>query len=251
MEITDKFIEPLPSATVLLIRDAEKGPEVLLVLRRKETVFGANYVFPGGGVDPVDEMAEHYLNKEEKVFINRQFAVSSGGFAYYSAAIRELFEEAGILYAVSSDGTFPDHLDLDQIRNQLNMKSLCWDQFLKENQLRLNYQQLIYFAFWITPLYLSRRFTTRFFLAEIPRKQVASHCGNELIDSCWLSPKEALLARRKKEINIPHPTAITLMQIREFISTEEILAWAKQKNDLGVPCYFPELTSSEREGILL
>ena len=250
MEITDKFIEPLPSATVLLIRDSAKGPEVLLVLRRKEAVFGSSYAFPGGVIDPVDQLAEHYLKKAEKASINRQLEVRSGGFSYFSAAIRELFEEAGILYAVSKDGNFPGHLNLDTIRNQLNMKTLCWDQFLKENQLHLNYKELIYFAFWITPLYLSKRFTTRFFLAEIPSKQVASHCGNELIDSCWLTPKEALLARRKKEINIPHPTAITLMQIRELSGVKEILAWAKQKNNFGIPCYFPELTSSELEGDL-
>ena len=79
---------------------------------------------------------------------------------------------------------------------------------------------------------------------------MASHCCNELIDSCWLTPKEALLARRKKEINIPHPTAITLMQIRELSGVKEILAWAKQKNNFGIPCYFPELTSSELEGDL-
>ena len=66
MEITDKFIEPLPSATVLLIRDSAKGPEVLLVLRRKEAVFGSSYVFPGGVIDPVDHLAEHYLKKAEK-----------------------------------------------------------------------------------------------------------------------------------------------------------------------------------------
>ena len=63
-----------------------------------------------------------------------------------------------------------------------------------------------------------------------------------------MPPIDAFIARRKKEINIPHPTAITLMQIRDFKSVKEILEWAKIKFNEGIPCYFPELTASELRG---
>lgn len=248
MKITDKFIEPSPSATVLLIRDSSSGPEVFLVLRRKEASFGASYVFPGGVIDPVDNSINEYFDDRAKNLIDKQLDLSSDGFSYLSAAIRELFEEAGILYAKSDKGELPKPHELQLFRDQLNSKSLSWSQFLKENKLRLCHKDLIYFAFWITPLYLSRRYTTRFFCAKLPKNQIASHCGNELINSCWLSPKEALLARRKKDISIPHPTAITLMQIRGFANANEIIEWARQKLTLGVPCYFPELTTSELKG---
>jgi len=248
MKITDKFVEPLPSATVLLVRDTEDGPEVLLLLRRKKASFGSSYVFPGGVVDKTDITLEVDLDIDQRKTINKKLDLSSGGYSYYSAAIRELFEEAGVLLAVDIDGEFPSYLNIEGYRNQLNMGKISWDKFLGDNQLSLNCGQLAYFAFWITPLYLSQRFSTRFFVSEIPSNQSASHCGNELIDSRWMTPRDALIARRKKEINIPHPTAITLMQIRDFNSVKEILEWAKIKFNEGIPCYFPELTASELRG---
>jgi len=80
MKITDKFIEPLPSATVLLIRDGQSGPEVFLVLRRKEASFGASYVFPGGIVDPVDKTMNGHLDDSAKDLMDKQLDVGSGGF---------------------------------------------------------------------------------------------------------------------------------------------------------------------------
>ncbi len=248
MKITDKFVEPLPSATVLLARDAEDGPEVLLLLRRKKASFGSSYVFPGGMVDKTDIILEADLDIDLRKTINQKLDLLSGGYSYYSAAIRELFEEAGVLLVVDIDGEFPSYLDIEGYRNQLNTGKINWDKFLDDNQLSLDYSNLTYFAFWVTPLNLSRRFSTRFFISAMPSNQTASHCGNELIDSRWMPPRDALIARRKKEINIPHPTAITLMQIRDFNSVKEILEWAKIKFNKGVPCYFPELTASELKG---
>ncbi|MEC9416131.1 MAG: NUDIX domain-containing protein [Pseudomonadota bacterium] len=246
MKITDKFVEPLPSATVLLVRDIKDRLEVLLLLRRKDSSFGSSYVFPGGLVDKTDIKLE--VDIDQKKIINQSLDLVSGGYSYYSAAIRELFEEAGVLLVVDMDGKFPSYLDIEEYRIQLNTGKISWDKFLSDNQLSLNCGNMIYFAFWITPLNLSQRFSTRFFVSEIPSNQTASHCGNELIDSRWISPRDALIARRKKEINIPHPTAITLMQIRDFDSVKEVLEWANIKLNKGVPCYFPQLTASELRG---
>jgi len=221
---------------------------VFLLLRRKEASFGSSYVFPGGVVDKTDLTLEVDIDINQRKTINKNLDLLSGGYSYYSAAIRELFEEAGVLLALDIDGEFPSYLDVEGYRNRLNMKEISWDKFLDDNQLSLDCSNLTYFAFWITPLNLSPRFSTRFFISAIPSNQTASHCGNELIDSRWMSPRDALIARRKKEINIPYPTAVTLMQIRDFNSVKKILEWAKIKLNEGVPCYFPELTASELKG---
>ena len=249
MQITAKQVVPIPSATVVLVRDALNGPEVFLALRKKNAAFGASYVFPGGGIDPVDKNFESNISDKENRIINDYLNLKTGGYEYFSAAIRELFEEAGILLVLNDKKQFPEHLNLKQYRDLIYSKALCWNDFLKDNSLHLDHKKLIYFSYWVTPLYLSRRYTTRFFITEIPVKQEASHCGKELIDSCWITAKEALIARRKKEINIPYPTAITLMQIRRFDCVNEILEWAKNRSILGVPCYFPELTETERQEI--
>ena len=249
MHITAKQVVPIPSATVVLVRDARNGPEVFLALRKKNAAFGASYVFPGGSIDPVDKNFESNVTDNENKVINDYLDLKTGGFEYFSAAIRELFEEAGILLVLNNKKQFPEHLNLQQYRDLIYSKRLCWNDFIEENSLHLDHNKLIYFSYWVTPLYLSRRYTTRFFITEIPTKQEASHCGKELIDSRWITAKEALIARRKKEINIPYPTAITLMQIRRFGRVSEILAWAKNRSIVGVPCYFPELTETERQEI--
>ena len=249
MHITAKQVVPIPSATVVLVRDARNGPEVFLALRKKNAAFGASYVFPGGGIDPVDKNFESNVTDNENKVINDYLDLKTGGFEYFSAAIRELFEEAGILLVLNNKKQFPEHLNLQQYRDLIYSKRLCWNDFIDENSLNLDHNKLVYFSYWVTPLYLSRRYTTRFFITEIPAKQEASHCGKELIDSRWITAKEALIARRKKEINIPYPTAITLMQIRRFGRVSEILAWAKNRSIVGVPCYFPELTETERQDI--
>ena len=249
MHITAKQVVPIPSATVVLVRDARNGPEVFLALRKKNAAFGASYVFPGGGIDPVDKNFESNITDNENKVINDYLDLKTGGFEYFSAAIRELFEEAGILLVLDDKKQFPEHLNLQQYRDLIYSKRLCWNDFIDENSLHLDHNKLVYFSYWVTPLYLSRRYTTRFFITEIPAKQEASHCGKELIDSRWITAKEALIARRKKEINIPYPTAITLMQIRRFDRVSEILAWAKNRSIVGVPCYFPELTETERQEI--
>ena len=97
MQITEEFIQPLPSSTVLVLREERGFPEVLMVLRKKNTSFGASYVFPGGLVEKSDTTEEEELNPKEKELFNKRMDVNEGGFAYYSAAIRELFEEAGVL----------------------------------------------------------------------------------------------------------------------------------------------------------
>ena len=248
MQITAEFIQPLPSSTVLVLREERGYPEVLMVLRKKNTSFGASYVFPGGLVEKSDTKEEEELNPQEKELFNKRMDIDKGGFAYYSAAIRELFEEAGILLCKYKNGNYPDIIDLDRYRDDLNSGVLDWNRFLRDHHLYMDIDNLIYFSYWITPLMLSKRFTTRFFISRLPLNQIPSHCGDEVIDSRWINPRSALIARRRKEINIPHPTAITLMQIREFETIDEILEWASKISDEGVPCYFPQLTASELRG---
>ena len=113
MQITEEFIQPLPSSTVLVLREEKGFPEVLMVLRKKNTSFGASYVFPGGLVEKSD-LKEEELNPQEKELFNKRMDVDEGGLAYYSAAIRELFEEAGILLCKDKNGNYPDIINLEK-----------------------------------------------------------------------------------------------------------------------------------------
>ena len=149
MKITDKHIEPLPSSTVLLVRQGKAELEVLMMLRKKNTSFGSSYVFPGGVLEKTDTKEEEALSLKERNLFNEKLNLKTGGFAYYSAAIRELYEEAGILLAKDKKGNFPDYLDIKDYRNKLNYGEMNWNQFLKETELTLNHEGLIYFSFWI------------------------------------------------------------------------------------------------------
>ena len=233
---------PIPSSTVILIRDVGKGPEILLVLRHKKASFGANYVFPGGTLESIDELTlNNDAVRSEKM--NNILGLSSGGPAYYSAAIRELFEEVGILLVYKADNSGIDNKVLESYRDKLNNGCISWVNFLHHNHLLLDYNSLHYFSFWITPLGIPKRYTTRFFLALLPKDQLATHCGGELVDSCWMSANDALIANQDGDISIPYPTLVTLRQMSEFNSLQSLLNWADERAKVGVPCYFPSMHS--------
>ena len=113
---------------------------------------------------------------------NQLLDLEDGGLDYYSAAIRELFEESGVLLAEHNLSAAA----LDAARAELNSGSLAWNRFVADDSLRLQYDRLHYFSFWITPVGEPKRYSARFFLAQVPKAQIASHDGGELTESCWL-----------------------------------------------------------------
>lgn len=221
---------------MVLARAAAGAPELLLVQRHRRSAFGGAHAFPGGVLEAADSRVyDHCVGvsaAEADALLN-----IDGGLAYFSAAVRELFEESGVLLAAVGRGG----IDLGAARDALNDSSLDWRTFVSENKLQLHCDALHYFSFWITPEALPRRFSTRFFLAAMPDDQAAAHCGVELTDSCWLRAADALAASHDGSISLHVPTLSTLEALARHRSLDELLDWAIACGKEGVPCIFPEI----------
>ena len=231
-----------PSSTVVLAREAAGAPELLLVQRHERSAFGGAHAFPGGVLEPADSRIDEYCAGVSSAEADALLDIA-GGLAYFSAAVRELFEESGVLLAsVGRPG-----VDLAAARDALNDGSLDWQLFVSENALQLDCDALRYFSFWITPEALPRRFSTRFFLAAMPDDQDAAHCGGELTDSCWMSAADALAASRDGSISLHFPTTRTLESLAHHASLDSLLDWAAARAREGVPCIFPEIEKRGEE----
>lgn len=215
-----------------------------MVRRHERSSFGDAHAFPGGVVDPEDGEVHEYCDGLTRVDANSRLGVESDGLSYYSAAVRELFEESGVLLA--------DYSDLDEdlasVRNALNDGSLNWAEFVNRNALSLHCGQFHYFSHWITPESMEKRYSTRFFLAQMPQGQVAEHCGGELTDSCWATASDTLAASRRGEIKLHYPTIKTLESVARHESIDELVDWARSSVEWGITSMVPMMI--ERNGKL-
>lgn len=228
------IIPARPSATVVVIREGASGPEVLLVRRRAGDAFGDSYAFPGGVVDH-DESNAYVVCEGRSEEEASEILEVDDGLDYYSAAIRELFEETGILLARDADGNWIDTGTLaPDLRSKVDDGSLPWPDFLRQQGLCMAGDALHYFAFWETPFVRSKRWQTRFFIAELPPGQEASHDGREVTDSRWLTPADALALGRRGELPMPFPTMRNLRDMSAFTSVDELLDWARGRPEEGV-----------------
>ena len=209
-----------------------------MVKRHEHSSFGAAFAFPGGVLETADCNVHGRCVGLSPAAANRLLGLETDGLDYYSAAIRELFEEAGVLLGATRLGP----AELAACRERLNDGSLDWATFATENDLQLDCAALHYFSFWITPTALPKRYSTRFFLSQLPDGQEATHCGGELTDSCWMSARDVLAARDGQEMTVHYPTRKTLERLAQFDSTRALLEWAVGCAEHGVVCHQPELT---------
>lgn len=231
-----------PSSTVVLVRESGDNPELLLMRRHERSAFGGAHAFPGGVLEDADSLVADQCAGITPDDADAMLGVDHG-LAYFSAAIRELFEESGVLLAtIGRRG-----VNLNAARDGLNDGTLDWRSFVADNDVRLHCDTLQYFSFWITPEALPRRFSTRFFLAAMPEDQDAGHCGGELTDSCWLSADAALAAHRDGAISLHFPTIRTLEALAAHRTLDELLEWAAARAREGVPCIFPEIEKRRGE----
>ena len=232
-----------PSSTVILVRAGVSVPEIFMVKRHEASSFGSAYAFPGGVLESADSNVHDFCTGLTSADANRLLELNVGGLDYFSAAVRELFEEAGVMLG-STKLSAPE---LEEARTQLNEDALQWDTFTQENKLQIRCDQLHYFSFWITPDALPKRYSTRFFLAELPDGQHASHCGGELTDSCWLSANDVLAASVNEDMRVHYPTRKTLESLAPFESVSTLRDWARACGEAGVPCIHPAVVpESER-----
>jgi 8-oxo-dGTP pyrophosphatase MutT (NUDIX family) len=224
------------SATVMLVRDGdrrERPLEVFMVRRHPSTAFGSVHVFPGGVVDPGDHSSE--LDERcpglTDADASAVLEVPGGGRAFWVAAIREAFEEAGVLLAQGPDGR-PVRFDgdraaqarYDEHRRSLRAGTATLPGVLAEEGLVLAADQLRYLSRWITPVGEPKRFDTRFFLARAPEGQAYAHDDEELIGSEWVRPSDALARHRAGDFAMIGPTIHTLEHLGAFATSDELLA---------------------------
>jgi len=238
----------LPAATVMLIRDAvdqDGAPDVeVCMLRRNlasEFVAGV-YVFPGGRVDPEDHgpSVEALCRGRSDAEASAALGVESGGLAYWVAALRECFEEAGVMLARhrrddgAGEGALLDTTDpvvaarFAAYRDAVNGQEIGLLDICRQEDLVLVVDSVHYISHWITPELAPRRYDTRFFITTAPPGQVASHDDGETIATIWVRPRDALSREAEGAIELLPPTIANLRSIEGFRSTGEVMSWASQ-----------------------
>lgn len=185
---------PRDAATVVLVRDGEHGIEVFLQRRVQQMAFaGGMTVFPGGGVDPRDGEADLAWEGPAAPWWAERFgATERDARQLVCAAVRETFEECGVLLASAADGGAPDVAALAPARERLEAKDCSLAQFLRDEGLVLRADLLRPLAHWITPKNEKRRYDTRFFLAALPSGQDADDRTSEVEEAGWRTAAQAL-----------------------------------------------------------
>jgi 8-oxo-dGTP pyrophosphatase MutT (NUDIX family) len=221
-----------PASTILLLRDGSGADaiEVFMMVRHYEIDFASGaLVFPGGSVDAGDQ----------DVIAQPDLYAGSGGLDaatlnFRIAAIRETFEESGILLArPRGSDLLIDAARAGEIaashRAPLCAGEVTFAQILVQHDLVLALDHLVPYAHWITPEKMPKRFDTWFFLAQAPKDQVGAHDGRESTDSIWVSPREALEGGESGRFKLPFPTTRNLIKLGKQPSVAAALEDARKQ----------------------
>ncbi|MEL6894151.1 MAG: NUDIX hydrolase, partial [Actinomycetota bacterium] len=211
-----------PAATVMTVRDGDGGLEVFILERTAAAAFaGGMYVYPGGKVDDADGAAaiEPFCDGLTDAEASARLGIDRGGLSYWVAAVRECFEESGILLARTATGGKPDvsaeerHAVHD---GELSMVDLC-----RRHDLVLDLSTTEYAAHWITPIGERRRFDTRFFVTEVPADQAGSHDDKETTHSLWVRPSDALAMAEAGTLMMLPPTIATMRFLADHPTADD------------------------------
>ena len=249
------------AATIMLVRDAASpdGPalEVCMLRRHLDSDFvGGAYVFPGGKVDDEDHpsTAGEACAGRDDAEASDLLGVDGGGLAFWVAALRECFEEAGVLLAyrheVDPGGVLVEMSDpearrrLAARRAELNAGQVGFLELLRIEGLRLAVDRVHYFSHWITPEPAPKRYDTRFFVAASPPGQTPVHDDHETVATVWVRPAEALARAEAGEFDLIFPTMKNLEAISRFTTSDELLAAAAAVE--RVPTVLPRVVADHR-----
>lgn len=224
-------VAPRRAATVMLLRDTPAGPVVHMLRRRASMAFaGGAYAYPGGGVDPRDE--DHqvgWAGPGQDDWARRLGTDARTAQAIVCGAVRETFEEAGVLLA----GETPDTVvgdttgdDWEADRQALVARELSFAEFLDRRGLRLRSDLLGAWARWITPEFEPRRYDTWFFVAALPEGQRTRNASTEADRTVWIRPAEAAAGYDRGELLMMPPTISTLRSLEPYGSAAQALAAA-------------------------
>ncbi|MGP3999617.1 NUDIX hydrolase [Streptomyces sp. 8N706] len=240
-------VPPRRAATVLLLRDSEAGPSVHMLRRRASMAFaGGAYAYPGGSVDPRDERPVGWAGPSPAEWAARLGTDEASARAVVCAAVRETFEEAGVLLAGPSAETIVADTTgegWETDRAALVARDLSFGDFLALRGLVLRSDLLGGWARWITPEFESRRYDTWFFVAVLPKGQRTRNASTEADRALWIRPQEAAAGYDRGELLMMPPTIAALRELERYGSAGEALA-ASTERDLT-----PVLARAElREG---
>ncbi|MFF2504047.1 NUDIX hydrolase [Streptomyces sp. NPDC058067] len=226
---------PRRAATVMLLRDGAAGPEVHMLRRRASMAFaGGAYAYPGGGVDPRDdESVVRWAGPSRDAWAARLGVDERSAQAIVCAAVRETYEEAGVLLA-GPDGTSVvgdttgESWEAD--REALVARELSFGEFLARRGLVLRTDLLGAWARWITPEFEPRRYDTWFFVAALPAGQRTRNASTEADRTVWIRPGDAAEGYDKGELMMMPPTIATLRALAGFESAEGALLGAAARD---------------------
>jgi len=220
------------AATVLVLRDAASGLETLMLRRHGRSGFAADmWVFPGGVVDTADaSLPPNRWTGIDPAALGPRFNTPADKvLAFHVAAVRETFEEAGLLLAHHADGRAPDLSDPALLRLRQDLADRTTDvdfgAWLEEQDLVADLGELTYLSHWLTPTVEPRRYDTRFFVATTPPGQDAGHDRLEITDQRWIAPQRALAER----IPMIYPTIKTLQSLAEHDSVASVVRYAERQ----------------------
>ncbi|MFF4487707.1 NUDIX hydrolase [Streptomyces sp. NPDC001544] len=231
-------LTPVPArraATVMLLKNADTGPIVHMLRRRASMAFaGGAYAYPGGGVDPRDDDRDiRWAGPTRAWWADRLGVEEAGAQAIVCAAVRETFEEAGVLLA----GPTPDTVvgdttgaDWEADRAALVARELSFAEFLDRRGLVLRSDLLGAWARWITPEFEARRYDTWFFVAALPEGQRTRNASTEADRTVWIRPGDAAARYDKGELLMMPPTIATLRELSPYGTSAEALAAAPARD---------------------
>ncbi len=221
-----KVPPPLAAATIMLLRDGAVGLEVFMAVRHHQLDFASGaLVFPGGKVEAGD-LEPRFAS------LCRATVVDARLRGLQVAAIREAYEECGILLAADAAGALVGRtrlVELEESRRQIHAGELAFADFLAMEKLKLACDLLVPFARWITPEMMPKRFDAQFYLAPAPSDQVAVHDGHESIDSLWIEPHQAMTDGVAGQRAIVFPTMRNLAKLARAQSVTDALERAQRE----------------------
>lgn len=241
-------VTPRPSAAIVLARPragaATGGIEVLMVRRQVKSDFAPDvYVFPGGSVQPEDRTTETTPGVCDPLSQGADGPTALGS-GLRAAALRELFEEAGVLLATRGAtplGAAPEDAEpLARARAELSAGQITLAALAEREGLRLATDALLFWAHWITPELFPKRFDTAFFLAAAPEGQMAAHDNLEVTESAWVAPADALAGYQRGAFPL---VFATIHQLRALADLPDLAAararFAGREPDTIMPLAFP------------
>ncbi|HZY29471.1 MAG TPA: NUDIX hydrolase [Jiangellaceae bacterium] len=228
-------VEARPASSVLLLRDSGAGLQVYLLRRRTSMAFaGGMHAFPGGAVDPRDGDDEGlgWLGRPPSWWADRLATSEAAARGFVCAAVRETFEESGVLLVTGDDGVPapPAGSDWEADRRALVERRLALSDLLDRRGLAVRSDVLAPWAHWVTPRFEPRRYDTWFFLAALPLGQRARDLSGEADQVTWMRPVDAVSAAERGEVVMLPPTWSVLEDLVAYGTVAEALDAAEARS---------------------